>query len=288
MRSFSFQHKAVLLISIVFAATTAYGQDLGSSNKLFGGKPVATPKPAAIKKAPKKRAPIKVKASVVKPKSTAKTAARKPPVAKKQAIPIKAVIAPRTTEATGAVTTGSSKGSSPAIEAQYEKLIDIGNLARDSRDYVEAESAYTKAKLLKPKDARSFIGLGNLYADQQRWEDAEKAYRSSIEIDAGQVSSLVALSFVLTRPVSAPNLSERYDEAERLARRALKTEPQNPLANDQLGELGAAEGLVPVIQHFIVLDYLHAGGEGAHFKERHHRVHSLVGQGFDQTARSQA
>ena len=243
MRSFSFQYKAVLLICFVFAAHAAYGQDLGSSNKLFGGKSPSTSKPSTAKKASKKTTTTKVKAPIAKAKvSIAKTPHRKPAtVVKKPTNSTKAVIAPRNTkkiepdEQTPVVTAGNVTASSPAIEAQYEKLIDIGNDARDERDYLTAGNAYNQAKALKPKDARSFLGLGNLYTDQQRWEDAEAAYRSASGFDANDAASLVALSFVLTRPVAAPNLSERYEEAESLARKALKLEPQNSLANDQLG-----------------------------------------------------
>lgn len=242
MRSFSFQYKAVLIICFVFAAHAAYGQDLGSSNKLFGGKSPSTSKPPTAKKAPKKTQTRKVKAPAAKAKaSTAKTHRKPTVVAKKPTKSNKAVIAPRNTkttetdEPTAAVIARNIPASSPAIETQYGKLIDLGNDARDERDYVTAGNAYNQAKALKPRDARAFLGLGNLYTDQQRWEDAESAYRSASKFDADDAASLVALSFVLTRPVAAPNLSERYEEAESLARKALKLEPQNSLANDQLG-----------------------------------------------------
>jgi Flp pilus assembly protein TadD len=45
----------------------------------------------------------------------------------------------------------------------------------------------------------------------------------------------VALSYVLIQPVTAPNLADRYEEAEKLARRALELSPANALAYDQLG-----------------------------------------------------
>jgi hypothetical protein len=54
------------------------------------------------------------------------------------------------------------------------------------------------------------------------------------------------------------------------------------LAHDQLRELRAAEGLVAVVQHLVVADHLHAGGEGADFEQRHHRVDALAGQVLDQ------
>ena len=45
----------------------------------------------------------------------------------------------------------------------------------------------------------------------------------------------IALSYVLVQPVTAPNLADRYEEAERLARRAIELAPANALAFDQLG-----------------------------------------------------
>ena len=251
MRDFSFQQKAVLLISIVFAATAANGQDLGSSNKLFGGGKSTSTKKSPAATAPSKTSPKK--ATAVKPVVRAKAAVaktrvqpRRPvAVARKPAVKEKAVIAPRNPKTvepdtkssvqSSIATTRKVAATSPAVEAQFERLIDRGNDARDDRNYPAAEAAYASAKELKPVDPRSYLGLGNVYADQQRWEDAEKAYRSSIEYDDARAGSLVSLSYVLARPVAAPNLSERYQEAENLARKTLKLEPQNPLANDQLG-----------------------------------------------------
>ena len=54
------------------------------------------------------------------------------------------------------------------------------------------------------------------------------------------------------------------------------------------GTLGAAECLIAVIQHFLVAKHLHAGGERAHFEERHDRIHALARQLLDQAGGCQA
>ena len=232
---------AVLMLSFVFAAA-AFAQDLGSSNKLFGG---SGSTPAKTKKAP-------AKSPAAKPK--AKAASRKPAATKnKPAKPAAAVTSPKTNSNTTAVIAPKSTAKAPkvtiandvppvvignnsaVIDEEYEGLIELGNVERDERNYGGSELAYQKAYKLKPRDSRALLGLGNLYADQQRWPDAEKAYRSALSLDPEYVELVVALSFVLTRPVAASDLSARYAEAEKLARQAIKLDGRSALAADQLG-----------------------------------------------------
>ena len=104
----------------------------------------------------------------------------------------------------------------------FERAIDEGNTARDERNYVRAEGAYLRAQSLKTGDARAVYGLGNLYSDQQRWEEAERAYRTAMKMDPSSPESYIALSFVLTQPIPAADLAERYEEAEKIARRAIQ------------------------------------------------------------------
>lgn len=254
----------------LFIGATALGasaQDLGSSNKLFGGS--STSKKPAQKKAPAKKptaqkpttqkATTKATAKKVAPKTkqkavtpakpTAKTATKPTNVktvvtAAKPSTDIKPVIAPKAEVKkddgpkviihSGTIPIKTAKNEI-VDDSKYEQLIEEGNAGRDDRDYSAAEAAYTAAAKRNPRDARAFLGIGNLYADQQRWEDAEKAYRSAIAIDREYAELLTALSFVLTRPLSSPNLSERYTEAATLARSAIKMDPKSWLAYDQLG-----------------------------------------------------
>ena len=249
--------------------TTAFGQDLGSSNKLFGGAKTTAP-PKNVKKAP---------ASKPKPKSTA----RKAPVAKSIATPKTRKAPPKTEKAKTAEktnqppshstaaksnTTAKSKftefkdakpktveivvgktketviSTTAAGENQFEELIESGNSARDDRNYTSAETAYKRAKTIKPRDSRSEYGLGNLYSDQQRWEEAENAYRAALVLDPGNANAHVALSYVLTQPIAVPNLSDRYEEAEVLARKAIQLAPSNALAFDQMGVALELRGLI--------------------------------------------
>jgi tetratricopeptide (TPR) repeat protein len=52
------------------------------------------------------------------------------------------------------------------------------------------------------------------------------------------------LSYVLSQPIVVPNLSERYEEAERFARRSIEIDPKNALAFDQLGVAMELRGLI--------------------------------------------
>lgn len=244
MRVRSLTYILVLMLSIVFAKAAA-GQDLGSSNKLFGGSKStsaktkrSTPKPSAAK--PKAKPTARKPAPAKKKLAAASTAV----TAKKPSVKIEkptAVIAPKKSEKepkviisgeTPQVVLGSDRAKT---EEKYEEYLDVGNIEREERNYAGAELAYQQANKIKPRDSRALLGLGNLYVDQQRWFDAERSYRAAGQLDPDYVELKVALSFILTRPVAASNLSERYAEAESLARQAIKLDPKSPLAADQLG-----------------------------------------------------
>jgi tetratricopeptide (TPR) repeat protein len=241
-----------ILVVLAFAIG-ASAQDLGSSNKLFGGSKKPTPEKTA-KKTPAASKPVAAKTKATpKPKakptpkaSTAKASGpRKPATASsktkftefKDAQPSKVEITVGKPQRS-VIESGSSS------EERYEGLIESGNAARDDRNYSAAESAYKSARVLKPKDPRATYGLGNLYSDQQRWEDAENAYRAALQIDPGNAIAHVALSYVLTQPIAAPDLADRYEEAEKVARKAIQLAPANALAFDQLGASLELRGLI--------------------------------------------
>ena len=254
---------SIAVRSLVFGAffalfaINAAGQDLGSSNKLFGTKKKKAP--AAAK--PASRKPARTRTSASRPSVKKKTEAGSTTAAAKPATePAKstAKTPPKTETKTAVIekpkppvapvkkaeTVKVPEPVDPAANAKFEDLIETGNTERDRRNYIAAEAAYRRAKLIKPKDSRAVYGLGNLYSDQQRWEEAEAAYRSALEIEPDAAIAHVALSYVLTQPVAAPNLSERYQEAEDLARKAIKLAPSNPLAFDQLGVALELRGLI--------------------------------------------
>lgn len=255
-----------LLLTVLALSLGASAQDLGSSNKLFGGGTKSSPTGKKVTKpaTPAKSTPVKAKTGAPKPKTA--TAKAKAPDKK-----------PKTSAAKTSTATQSRKGSNTSAktkftefadtppskveitvrraqpnlvtskgvsEDKYEDLIETGNDARDDRNYAAAESAYKSARVLKPKDARATYGLGNLYSDQQRWEDAEAAYRSALQLEPGNAIAHIALSYVLTQPIAAPDLADRYEEAEKVARKAIQLAPSNALAFDQLGVALELRGLI--------------------------------------------
>lgn len=255
-----------LFLSIGVAA-----QDLGSSNVLFGGKKKETS--TTTKKKPSTKSATKSKPATAKRSSPPAAKKSTPSSAKKTTTPTKKVEA-KPTEKTAAKGTANekkvaaaektepSKAETPrfeirptkteptavtknaATEEKFEDLIDQGNAARDDRDYSAAETAYKRARAIKPKDYRAAYGLGNLYSDQQRWEEAENAYRTALQLSPSSGFAHIALSYVLTQPIAAPNLSDRYEEAEKLARRAIELSPRSALGFDQLGVSMELRGLI--------------------------------------------
>ena len=220
-----------LITCLAALGITARSQDLGTSNKLFGG-----PKPDAV--GTQKKTNSKPKSSPQK--APARKAAAKKPAATKTAIRT----GMGTPEVKNTVSAERPAKVDRATADQFDQLIEAGNSARDKRDYPLAESTYRRAQGLIPSEWRAGYGLGNIFADQHRWEDAEKAFRSALKNDGSNASLYIALSYVLTQPISSPNLSERYTEAEHLARKAVSIASGNAIANDQLGVALEMQGLI--------------------------------------------
>lgn len=246
---------AILTGALALTAAAVAGQDLGSSNKLFGGggtkktptkttkKPASKPKPVASKRrTPTKKASRAAKTST--PAKTSQKTSAKASATKQTAVPDENWTWQNETKPIETPTKPTVAGITPAASELFEDLIDEGKRARDDRNYESAESAYRKAHSLKPSDSRAIYGLGNIYSDQQRWAEAEAAYRDALQIESGFATTHIALSYVLTQPIPAENLSERYEEAERLARKAIQYAPSNALAHDQLGVAMELRGLI--------------------------------------------
>ena len=225
-------------VLLAFGSIWATGQDLGSSNKLFGGSKGKIA-PTRAKKDPLKRPSTAKRKSPAKP-SPGKTSTAKAAPRSEKGVPSK----------TPKIETKAEPKVDPpnnaAADALYDRLIDEGNAARDDRSYSKAETANKRARGIKERDPRAIFGLGSLYSDQQRWDDAEKAYRSALQLESDNAVTNIALSYVLSQPIVAANLGERYEEAERLARRAIQLAPRDPLAFDQLGVSMELRGLISV------------------------------------------
>lgn len=278
MRRFSFYGKAFLVFGLFVTAGSAYGQDLGSNNGLFRSpNPKTSTKSSSSKSTATKSSSTKntsvsssakktTAAKSAKPASTAaksvstnktKTGARKTPAVTKKTAPKvtasgKSVnIKPSQTAVKQTVKTTPEESivitvGQPSLDynEQFEKAIEEGNIARDEREYTKAEAAYLRAQSLKSSDSRAVYGLGNLFSDQQRWEEAENSYRTAIRLEPNAPEPYIALSFVLTQPIVGAALSDRYTEAEKMARRALELDNQNALAYDQLGVALELRGII--------------------------------------------
>lgn len=263
---FHFISRTVILACVALLGVSAFGQDLGSSNKLFGGgktnsssgkKEVkkATAKPKA---SPAKATAAKTKTVKAKPKTTAKKSTLLPKPAANAKVNTKTPANTETAKKPGNVVTTKIDPATTEIprpkiaempdtagsEELFENLIEQGNKARDERNYSAAEAAYKRARSVRSRDSRAAYGLGNLYSDQQRWGEAESHYRAALQIESGSAFAHIALSYVLTQPLLVSDLSERYAEAERLARRAIQFAPSNALAFDQLGVAMELRGLI--------------------------------------------
>ena len=239
-----------ILILFVFSVGVL-GQDLGSSNSLFGGKPPKSSSSAKKTTTKRKTSPARTKipsrpthvaAKTVKPvKHSAKpvrnTDDNHVAVQKTKVETTPTKLAPVIIKVPSSNSKPPTVNSRPnaAADELFERLIMEGNAARDDRNYSAAEASYQRAKSVKPGDSRAVYGLGNLFTDQQRWEEAENAYRAALQIDPSDSIINVALSYVLSQPIMVPNLSDRYEEAEKLAGRAIALAPSNALAFDQLG-----------------------------------------------------
>jgi superkiller protein 3 len=214
---------SILAFAAFLSPAATWSQDLGSANQLFG-------KPKKEAAAPAKRPPARTA-----------TPRRTPPAAAKRTTTTTRNTAARR-EATSP--TKAAQAPSAADLLAFETLLSEGNSARDERKYAAAESAYSQARELNPRDPRAAFGLGNLYADQHLWEQAEDNYRVVLQLGPDDPWVHIALSYVLSQPVFLADLSGRYAEAERLARKASELAPDNALAFDQVGVTMELRGLI--------------------------------------------
>lgn len=263
MKGFSFYGTVFSAIGFFVLTGSAFGQDLGSSNGLF-----RSPNPKAGSKSTAAKSNSSTKKTTVsksnKPAPTAKSTVTRTKTGTKSTTTAKKTTPKTTTKPTKIVNIQPSQTAvkqpvkivpeenivitvgQPTLDynEQFEKAIEEGNLARDDREYTKAEAAYLRAQSLKSSDSRAVYGLGNLFSDQQRWEEAENAYRTAIRLEPNAPEPYIALSFVLTQPIVGTTLSDRYTEAEKMARQAIKLDNQNALAYDQLGVALELRGII--------------------------------------------
>ncbi len=254
IKNWKFYRYGLWLICFLVASGNVFGQDLGSSSGLFNSSKPTPSKPTVKKSSPivsqktvskprptndkKETAKTTKNTSKTNPKNTTKPTNAKKKVEIKKSKPSATAFIPKPQPPPPnniVIKVGQPTPIVENFDDLFEKAIEAGNSARDERDYAQAEASYLRAQSLKNGDSRAIYGLGNLFSDQQRWEEAERAYRTAIQLEPTSSDAYIALSFVLTQPIASENLSNRYAEAEQIARQAIKLDAGNAVAFDQLG-----------------------------------------------------
>jgi tetratricopeptide (TPR) repeat protein len=215
---------AAILMLLCFSGANAQelGGSLGSSSNVF--------RPTNPKSAAARKVATKPKAAAVRKKSSVPAAAK--------------MSRPRPKPHSNTVAAVRSQSNKNFNNEALETAIAEANAARDARNFIAAQEAYERAAALNPRDPRPLYGLGNVYTDQQRWDEAEEQYRAALKIEPNQADANVALSYVLLQPNRAGSIAERFEQAEKAARRAIAIDPKNAMAYDQLGVSLELRGLI--------------------------------------------
>jgi tetratricopeptide (TPR) repeat protein len=226
--------RALFVILIAAAAAVSLAaQDLGSSNKIFRENKAAARPEKKASMAPKVRKP--------KPEPTRPQKAVTKPVIKAASKPLARTpvrIAPH-----NVATAAKPPIVSAAAMAEYRDLIARGSDELHRGSLPEAESLFEHAAAIWPANTEAFASLGKLYSDSLRWDAAERSFRAAFALAPGDGSINLGLSRALAQPVVSADLYARYEEAERLARTAVRSS-ETAAAYDQLGMTLELRGLI--------------------------------------------
>lgn len=112
-----------------------------------------------------------------------------------------------------------------AVDMVVSKAILLAQLER----YDEALAEYDRAVSFRPDDENIALGRAELMLQMNRVDDAIAAYRAAAKRWPESSVTLNALGYTLA------DRSDQYREAERLIRKSLKLDPENPAIIDSLG-----------------------------------------------------
>ena len=112
-----------------------------------------------------------------------------------------------------------------AVDMVVSKAILLVQLER----YDEALDEYDRAISFRPDDQNMALGRAELLLQMDRLDDAVEAYQAAVKRWPDSSMALNALGYTLA------NRTDRYREAERLIRKALKIDPGSPAIIDSLG-----------------------------------------------------
>jgi len=112
-----------------------------------------------------------------------------------------------------------------AIDMVLARAMLLASLDRDD----EALDEYDRAVSYRPDDEGVALGRAALMLGMDRLDDAIEAYRTAVKRWPDSAMSLNALGYTLA------DRTEEYREAERLIRKALKYDPDDPAIIDSFG-----------------------------------------------------
>jgi tetratricopeptide (TPR) repeat protein len=119
----------------------------------------------------------------------------------------------------------ADKNPQYAVEVVVARAQLLGSLER----YDEALAEFDRAVSFRPDDESTVLGRAELLLRMGRLEEAIDAYRQAVRRWPDSAMSLNALGYTLA------DRTEKYREAEKLIRKALKFDPQSPAIIDSLG-----------------------------------------------------
>jgi tetratricopeptide (TPR) repeat protein len=112
-----------------------------------------------------------------------------------------------------------------AIDVVIARAQLLGSLQR----YEEALAEFDRAASYRPDDEGVALGRAELMLRMGKLDEAIGAYRSAVKRWPDSATSLNALGYTLA------DRTDRYREAEKLIRKALKIDPESPAIIDSLG-----------------------------------------------------
>lgn len=114
--------------------------------------------------------------------------------------------------------------------------LSLGRYHEFRNEGPEALKAYEQAEARLPEDRAPHVRIGNVLAARDRWDEAESRYRRALEQNANGGTAANNLAYVLARR------GIKLEEAEQLARRAVRDAPDDPRRLDTLGVALTAQG----------------------------------------------
>lgn len=112
-------------------------------------------------------------------------------------------------------------------ETSFDALLELGSVRQRQERLDEAESAFARAKKLRPTASEPFLQIGLLHERRRRWADALSSFQRAVEVNATDDHSWRHLAIALEREGNEPAAADAY-------RRLLALSPDDPQALNEL------------------------------------------------------